>query len=164
MNILTGEIGSPRSFNFVEVLTIERAIFIHASCLAFRSREPCRVLNFFPTSPSSRRRASSFEGAVVKYHRVSLGGEGEGGYAGRVLICAGDVMAGSEHPVHGISAARDQDPPTCRLLLPFFFLFPGTLSRIISSSSSSSSFSSGSQCSDRFRRFVRHLPLFFFLL
>lgn len=70
----------------------------------------------------------------LKYHRAPLrrrekeqgAGEGGGGYAGRVLICAGDVMAGSEHPVHGgISAARDQDPPTRRLLLPFYFSSPG---------------------------------------
>lgn len=44
------------------------------------------------------------------------------GVRGRVLICAGDVMAGFEHPVHGgISTARDQDPPTRRPTTSFCF-------------------------------------------
>lgn len=46
------------------------------------------------------------------------------GVRGRVLICAGDVMAGFEHPVHGgISTARDQDPPTRRPTTSFCFSF-----------------------------------------
>lgn len=50
--ISTGETRNPQSFNFVK---IERAVFIHAT--APFPREPCRVLNFFPTSPSSLRRS-----------------------------------------------------------------------------------------------------------
>lgn len=164
MNILIGEIGNPRSFNFVELLTIKRKRSLSMPAAWFS--DPANRVGSWISFRRLLRRAGESRPSKESRREIpsrSFGGGEEGDYAGRVLICASDVMAGSEHPVHGISTARDQDPPTRRLLLPFFFLFPGTLPRITSSSSSSPS--SGSQCSDRFRRFVRQTSFasFFFL-
>lgn len=97
----------------------------------------------------------------MKYYPARPRG-GRRGYPGRVLICAGDVMAGSEHPVHGgISTARDQDPPTRRPTASFCFLVSETL--LDPQTPSSSSTSSGSRCSGRFRRFVQQASFVLFL-
>lgn len=85
-------------------------------------------------SPPSRGRLSSPEISSLRLSFASFGvnpsswntfaaggrrnGEREG-----VLICAGDVMAGFEHPVHGgISTVRHRDPPTY-VPIPFVFRF-----------------------------------------